>query len=401
MTATINAHQLGRMIDKTIDHAADDHIEQLHGVRLDVDARYLYAVASDRYTMAVARYELDSDESLGSDDRDGEPWARTIPGHQLKALRAWVDSMKGAEPVSIRADEHRVLFEGPRATFSVMVNASLEFPDWRGILRSLSEQTIDGEPFPTYNSRFLSRFGTAEDIVRVRVTADLKAALLIGEDFIGALMPLRFAGVGPIKAKTFGDARDAWLWTLAASGTDADMESLPKPDYSSSFEAPKDVRTAGAGLLEEVLRSSSDLSDTDYDTDRDLWHAHIRIGVSSWLAYRYLDALYQVDPRAARKVVADAAEELDSGELGEFAWDAAEQAGHDPQKWDEEYAKALEEQRAKRAPEWATRLALGLNVAQAAGIGFRVEDNPHVAFDEQSEQWVAVKPEPAAASPAA
>jgi hypothetical protein len=395
VTATINAHQLGQLIDKTIDHAADDHIEQLHGIRIDVDTRYLYAVASDRYTMAVARYLLDSD------DQDGQPWARTIPGNQLKALREWVSTMKGAEPVTISTSEDRLLFEGRHSTFSVMVNTTLEFPNWRGILRNLTKQTTDGEPFPAYNSMFLGRFASTENIVRVRVTADHQAALLYGEDFIGAIMPVRLTDIGQAKVKTYSDARDLWLWTLAAGSKDADMASLPKPDHSSSFEAPKDVHTELAALLEEVLRSGSDLSETDYSTDRDLWDAHIRIGVANWLAYRYLDALYHVDPRVARKVVADTAEQLDSGEIGEWAWDAAEEAGHDPRKWDEDYANARAEQRAKRAPEWATRLALGLNVARAAGIGFRVEDNPHVVFDETDNEWVAVQPTPAETAPAA
>jgi hypothetical protein len=392
MTATINAHQLGQLIDKTIDHAADNHIEQLHGIRLDVDARYLYAVASDRYTMAVARYELDSD------DRDGQPWARTIPGNQLKALREWVSTMKGAELVTISTSEDRVLFDGRRSTFSVMVNTSLEFPDWRGILRNLTEQTADGDPFPAYHSRFLGRFASTENIVRIRVTADHQAALLYGEDFIGAIMPVRITGIG---LKSFDDARDQWLRTLAAGSKDVDMASLPKPDYSSSFEAPKDVHAELAALLEEVLRSGSDLRETDYSTDQDLWNAHIRIGVANWVAYRYLDALHHVDPRVARQVVADTAEQLDSGEIGEWAWDAAEEAGHDPKKWDEDYAKARAERQAKRAPEWATRLALGLNVAASAGIGFRVEDNLHVVFNEQDNEWVAVQPAPAETTPAA
>lgn len=389
MSVTINAHQLGRLIDKTIDHIGDEGIEALHGIRFDADARYLHTVASDRYTLATARYQLNHD------DTKQEPWARTLPANYLPALRTWLSSHKGAAWITVDTSEDRLVFSSPQATYSVTVNLGLEFPEWRGVLRTIAAATTEGEPFPALNARLLARFGATEDILRLRVTSDRQAALLVGEDFMAAMMPSRFTGVGPVKEETLASVRDLWQWTLAAGERGVDMETaIPKPARAdgTSDGAPRTVPATAEELLREVLNSTWDLRDADYYGDNKLWFAYIRVSVANWAAYRYLDALYQADPRAAREAVESTADQLDSGEIGEWAWDMAKQAGHDPEQWDVERANALAKRKAKKAPDWAERLAQGLNAAKAAGIGFRVEDNPHVAFDEQTEQWSAVPP---------
>lgn len=393
MTVTINAHQLGRLIDKTITHIGSEDTEPLHGIRLDVDSTFLYAVASDRYTLAVARYRLNDDE------QGGEPFARLIPADYLRSLREWISTQIGHACITISTDENRLVFTSPHTELRIAVSPSLMFPDWRGLLRTMAEQTVDGEPFPALRSGFMQRWAHAGDILRVRVTADLKAVLVFGEDFIGAQMPSRYAGVGPVKEETFEQASELWRWTLAAGERGVDMATdMPEADPGSRYECTKDVRETGESLLQEVLRSTRDVTDADYDDDRDLWLAHIRIGVANWMAYRYLDALYQADPRKAATVVADVAEQLDSGEIGEWAWDTAEESGYDPQKWHDDYENAVAEKNAKSAHVWAERLAAGLNAARMAGITFSVEANEHVAYDEKAEQWAAAKPEPVAAS---
>jgi hypothetical protein len=388
VSVTINAHQLKLLIDKTVNHIGYEDLEPLHGIRLDVDSQYVYAVATDRFTIAAARYQL-----LHA-DQNQEPWGRLIPAVHLRTLREWIDTMKGAEYITVSTAKDRLVFVGSQADLTISTDTSLEFPDWRGLLRGINAQTVEGEPFPALNPAFLNRWSTAGQSLRTRVTADRKAVLFFGEDFIGAQMPSTGGSIGPAKDQTFESAHSLWLWTLAAGGTNVDMASLPQPE-PNNYEAPKSVAETGEGLLREVLRSTRDVTDTDYETDRELWHAHIRIAVANWMAYRYLDALHNVDPREAQDVAGHVAEQLDSGEIGEWAWDAAEQGGHKPQQWQDEYEKAVAEQNAKTAPAWAERLALALNAARLADIGFRVEPNSHVAFDEASGQWAALKPQPA------
>ncbi|MFE0650996.1 hypothetical protein ACFVZH_20645 [Streptomyces sp. NPDC059534] len=391
MSISINAHQLGLLINKTIGHIGDETIKPLHGIRLDVDGRYLYAVASDRYTLAAARYQL------SHDDTAQEPWACTIPGTSLKALREWTAGHKGGIDITIQVADNVATFSSKQATFSVTVDPSLEFPDWRGLFRTITEHAVEERLFPAFDSDKLARFGSAEGFLRVRVTADEKAALLVAEDFIGAMMPARYSGLSPISIETFEKARELWGWSLSAGGKGIDMATaMPEADQPATG-AVRTVPAAGEESLREVLRATWDLHDVDYHADGDLWFAYIRVAVANWIAFRYLDALHQVDPRAARRVVEDTAEQLDSGEIGEWAWDTAEQAGHDPQQWENEHRNAVAAHREKQAPEWAERLATGLNAAKCAGVGFRVDDNPHVIYDEQAEQWTAVKPETAKA----
>lgn len=391
MSVTINAHQLKLLLDQTVDHMGPDSLEPMYGIRLDIDSQYLYAVATDRYTIAAARYRLDSG------DQNQEPWARLIPGDIVPALREWIDTMKGSEYVTISTAKDRLVFDGPLADLTVATNTALEFPDWRGLFRTITAQTVDGEPFPALNSDFLPRWSAIKQSLRTRVTADRKAALFFGQDFIGAQMPSRGGGIGPSEEQTFEAAHSHWLWTLAAGATDVDMASLPQPE-PSRWEATRDISETAAGLLRGVLDSTSNAFSADtlsFDGDRDAWFAHIRSGVANWMAYRYLDALHQVDPRAARMVVEDTAEQLDSGELGEWAWDVAEQSGFNPKKWQDDYEAHVAKRMAEEPRKWAVRLALGLNDAQQAGINFRVDENPHVVFDIEAGEWKAVKPQPA------
>ncbi|MET8081847.1 hypothetical protein [Streptomyces sp. NPDC005303] len=391
MSVTINAHQLGLLLDKTSAHMRDIDDEPLHGIRLDVDARYLYAVATDAYTLAVARY------GLNRGDADQEPFAVTLPGEQVNTVREWVRAMKGAAWVTVSLAKDRLVFEGPRTDLNIAVTLGEEYPDWRSLLRRIASQTVEEVPFPALNSDFLQRWASTEQSLRTRITADRKAVLFFGENFIGAQMPSTGGSIGPAKDQTFNAAHDQWLWTLAAGSADVDMAALPKPE-PSRYEATRDISETAANLLRGVLDSTSNAFNCDFDGDRDAWFAHIRSGVSDWMAYRFLDALHQVDPRAAQQVVNDTAEQLDSGELGEWAWDMAEESGFNPQKWNDDHEARIAKQMAEEPRKWAVRLALALTDAKNAGINFRVDDNQFVALDTESGEWKAVAPKPADAT---
>jgi hypothetical protein len=345
VSVTINAHQLGRLIDKTAAHMDGEDNEVLYGIRFDADARYLHAVASDRFTLAVARY------GLNHGDCDQEPWAALLPAEHVETVREWLRAMKGAAWITLSLAKDRLVFEGPRTDLNIGIEVGIEYPDWRGVLRKLTETSSDGEPFPCLDSGYLSRFDTG-DILRARVTADLKPVLLFGEDFIGAVMPARYAGLGPAEQESFETAFTAWHWTLAAGAKDADMAHLPKPE-PRDYEATKNVEGAAEALLQQVMHSTSDMRGKS-STNPDEFMAHVLPGVHSWMAYRFLDALHTADPRLAAEVVAGTADELDSGELGEFAWDAAEKAGHNPQKWHDDYEGYLKKRAEERAAEAET-----------------------------------------------
>ncbi|MHA4819471.1 hypothetical protein ACXZ65_34540 [Streptomyces aculeolatus] len=327
MSVTINAHQLGRLINDTRGHIGNEYIEPLNGIRLDTDSAYLYAVASDSHTLAVSRY------GLRTDDKQAKPFARTIPADHLPALHEWIGAMKGATYITITPHTGRLSFESGLTTFSIATNDALTFPDWRGLLRSLTEQTLEGEPFPALDSRLLQRFESTGRILRTRVTSNEKGVLLFGDDFIGAQMPARHAGVGPAAEEPFDTCRSVWQQTLAAGGEGADMErDMPAEEDRPRYESTTDVRETGGGLLQVTLDITAEMFGKSAKAP-ELFRALVLGGCHGWMAYRYLDALYNADPRLAEGIVAEVASELDSGEIGEFAWDAAESAGFDPKKW--------------------------------------------------------------------
>ncbi|MFD5579039.1 hypothetical protein [Streptomyces pseudogriseolus] len=387
MSVNINAHQLGRLITQTMNHMGADHIEALHGIRLDADARYLYAVASDRYTLAVARYRLNDG------DQNQEPWAGTIPARHVATLREWIEGMEGAALITVSTAKGRMFFEGAETDLTLSVNAVGDFPDWRGLLNKMIQMSAEGEPFPALNSGLLGRFDNTA-MVRARLIGNEKPLLVFGEDFIGAQMPARYSGIYPTQDETFETARQSWQWTLSAGSADATLDQPAAEENKPRYEASRDIRETGADLLREVLRSTTDVTHADYDADNELWMAHIRIGVANWQAFRYLAALHNADPRAAQAAINETANELDSGEIGEWAWDEAKAAGFDPQQWHDEYeAHLIERGQSKRADFQARlrlRLASALNEAKKAGINITVEPNDYVAYDEQLESWATL-----------
>jgi hypothetical protein len=332
VSVTINAHQLGLLLDKVTGHTAGDYVPALHGIRLDVDAAYLYAVASDRYTLAAARYRHVAE--------DVEPFARTIPAEYLRVLREWVSAQAGQHCITISTSPGRLTFSSPQTDFAISVVDSQLYPDWRGILRGILRQPVTEAPFPALDASFLGRWSSAGDQVRVKFTADEKAAILFADDFIGAQMPRRYSGTGPVPALTFEAAQEDWGWTLVEGAEGLDMATDMPDEERPSFEVTTDIRQTGADLLKHTLRSLTKSHDTPIE-DRDRYHAHILGAVNGWTAYRFLAALYKADPRLAQHTVNELAGELDSGEIGEWAWDTAVEAGHDPQVWADEYQAHL------------------------------------------------------------
>ncbi|MFJ7895967.1 hypothetical protein [Streptomyces anthocyanicus] len=339
MSVTINAHQLKLLLDKTIDHMGSEYVEPLHGIRLDVDARYIYAVATDRYTIAAARY------SLNHGDQNQEPWAATIPAENLRALREWIHALQGSGLITISTAKDRLFFEGPQTDLSIAVNTTLEFPDWRGLLRKLVEQTADSNVFPALDPGKLARFNTG-GLIRARLTGDEKPLLVFSEDFLGAQMPVRHAGIYPTKEETFDSAHQSWLWTLSAGSKNASLDGAAYEEDRPQYEVTTDIRETGEVLLQQALRSGWDMHGKSAEKPEEFL-AHCLTAVNAWAAFRYLNALYSVDPRTAAAVVAETAGEFESGEIGEFAWDAAEKAGFNPQKWLDDYEAA----KAKSAAE--------------------------------------------------
>lgn len=339
MPVAITAHQLGRLIDRTIGHTADEYFEHLHGIRLESDATHLYAIASDRYTVAAARYRHHGP--------DGEPFTRTVPVAAARSLREWIRTQPGSDPITVTPAEERLRFTAPHSDLSIAISPHRTFFDWRGILRSVVEQTSTTDVFPALDTALLDRFAAADDVVRLRTTANQEAVLIVGEDFLGAQMPARArrAGIGTDDLATLGQVQASWQHALAGAQPVAMPDGIPAPADRPRYEATTDIGETAGDLLRQTLRSTQDMLATDLPSEASA--AYATAGVTAWTAYRYLTALHTADPKLAAMVVAETADQLDSGEISEFAWDAAESAGHDPQAWAQEYEAWVAERRSK------------------------------------------------------
>ena len=106
-------------------------------------------------------------------------------------------------------------------------------------------------------------------------------------------------------------------------------------------------------MLRQTLRSTSEMFGAEMDTakGRAAFNAWVHSGIYAWSAYRILQALKKADPDLAEATVRDLNEQLESGEIGEWAWDESEQAGHNPQQWHDDYEAHLK----KRAEEKAAQ----------------------------------------------
>ncbi|MGW6557578.1 DNA polymerase III subunit beta family protein [Streptomyces hydrogenans] len=337
MPVTLNAHQFARLIDRTADHIGDHTLPVLHGVRLEADAEHLYAVATDRYTLAAARYRHHR--------LDGAPFTRTVPARALPALRRWLTDQPGDAAVALTPTDGKLRFATAAGEMTLTTDDAQDYIGWRGLLRDVLTQTTDRpeddadndrEHLSVLDARLLTRFTTADTHLRIRTGPGGAPALLVGEDFLGAQSPLRSGheSVGAGTDDTLGGVRALWETSLTDPAGHTPVP-MPGPRH---HDAPRASAEAFEALLRQTMASTRDLME-EIDSPRAV-AAHAAAGASSWAAYRYLDALHRADPLLAAQVIAEVAAELDDGALGEFAYDAAANAGFNPQPWIDELDQA-------------------------------------------------------------
>ena len=76
---TINAHKLQRMIKQTRPHISDDDtLPAINGIRLECDGVHIHALATDRYTFAVARAKV---------REETDTWTTTVSQNGIGSVR--------------------------------------------------------------------------------------------------------------------------------------------------------------------------------------------------------------------------------------------------------------------------------------------------------------------------
>ncbi|WP_372412055.1 hypothetical protein [Streptomyces luteireticuli] len=333
---TLTTYQFTELIRKTRPHLGVHSGQRgLRGLRLDSDGCHLHAIASDRHTLAVAREPL-------TEDSDGPVWARTIAADDLDTVTSWVEGCRENARITLTVDDHTLTFapEPGRSRLPVETS-STDWPDWRALTVTALDAPLEQVTAACWNSKLLARWqagGYAVTTWQANPTAPL---IVIGHNLLGLQMPL--LPRAPEDTMDPAAARAQWQTSLDPTAPH-DRQVLSGTDASAKL-----VDDFTVDLLQQILRSTTDVFSAATGDPAAL-AAYALAGGRSWIAYRFLEALAKAAPDLLHTTITTLAVELDSGEFGELAWHAAEQAGHDPQAWHDAYEKHLAAWAAQNSP---------------------------------------------------
>lgn len=322
--ATVTAAAFREILSRVEPHMnSKDFHPGIAGIRLEGTGRHLLAIATDRYTMAVARTPLRSDDG---------PWQATIPGLRVKSLSQWLKAQGRLANIHIRPSDKTITFTSPDGELATST-ADGVFPKWRNMLAKMLAEDPQPVPLTAFTTEYLGRWAEAGHILNASQASPNRPLILFGDDFLGVQMPAS-------QRDGFDRARVVGEWTDELGPAGDGPAELPQPDPSGAIPAMAER------LLRQVLISSEDLFEAP-DGDHLALNAHSRAGVQAWTAYRLLQALEKVDPRRAEKAIAAIDWQLEAGDFAELAYADAEAAGHNPEQWVFQYKAA----RAKRAQQ--------------------------------------------------
>ncbi|WP_030917469.1 hypothetical protein [Streptomyces sp. NRRL B-24720] len=331
---TINAHRLQRLIKQARPHVStDDTLPPINGIRFECDGIHIHALATDRYTFAVARTKV---------REETDAWSATVAEKDLDWLTGWLESHEGDTILDLSVGDNGITITDDSSKLTVPAKDPI-FPKWQSLFRDALQDASTSGDLVSLDTKMLARWKRADTHLRVWQTAPEKPLLLVGDDFLGLQMPARYSGNDKGRAAVLND----WSGTLGQKSEPAEaLAPLPQPGA---------VAEMAEGMLRRTLQSTAEMFDVDMDTDkgRAAFIAWVHSGSYAWSAYRLLQALKKADPDLAEATVRDLNEQLESGEIGEWAWDEAAAAGHNPQAWRDDYEAHLKKRAAKQAAETA------------------------------------------------
>ena len=181
---TIADHTLSRLVAQTKPHmAGKDDPEALQSIIFDHDGTYLYAMATNRFTMAVSRTQITS-----SDDK---PWTAVVHRLQVPEVEAAI-KLLDTKPINVKRTNTQMVLSGESGS---RIAINLSQPDqeplsWRKFLIPLLEK----KPTTAEMSMTPKFFGAWKNLpgpVSMWCVGDMKPTLILASDFIGMQMPVR------------------------------------------------------------------------------------------------------------------------------------------------------------------------------------------------------------------
>jgi hypothetical protein len=204
----VSARDLHRMITQVTPHMSDDDtLPVLNAIHLEARNHDLTAVATDRFTIAVARTGLTDDIR----------WKAVIPAGDLPTITAWLTAAE-TTTISIATGttedgDTTLTLNGNGASLRIAYPAGHygRFPNWRNLIRN----TLDSDPQPVplsgVTAKLLDRWQHADNHLAFFQVGPGKPLVFFndGGDFMGMQMPARNDHV------TRTQLTDRWTSTLA------------------------------------------------------------------------------------------------------------------------------------------------------------------------------------------
>jgi hypothetical protein len=181
---TIADHTLSRLVAQTKPHmAGKDDPEALQSICFDHDGTWLYAFATNRFTMAVSRTQV-----TGGDDK---PWAAVVHRMQVPEIEAAI-KLLDAKPIELeRTDTHLVLSGESGSRIAINLSQPDKEPmSWRKyVLPLLEQKTAAAEMSMT--PKYFGAWKNLPGPVSMWCVGEMKPTLILASDFIGMQMPVR------------------------------------------------------------------------------------------------------------------------------------------------------------------------------------------------------------------
>ena len=181
---TIADHTLSRLVAQTRPHVGNlADVEAIQCITFEYDNGVLYALATNRYTVAVSRTQVTAG--------DDKPWHAIVHRFQIPELAAAV-RLLDAKPITLERTQGQLVLSGTSGTrIAIDLSPFTKKPplDWRKImLAAIERPASDAEMSMT--PKFFGAWKNLPGPVHMWSTGEGKPTVIVAPDFLGAQMPV-------------------------------------------------------------------------------------------------------------------------------------------------------------------------------------------------------------------
>lgn len=198
---TIADHTLSRLVAQTRPHVGNlEDAEAVQNITFEYGNGVLYAMATNRFTLAVARTQI-----TGGNDK---PWHAIVHRLQIPELAAAI-KLLDAKPINLERKGDRLILSGESGTrVAIDLSPFVKEPvDWRKVMLAALERPAS-DALMAMNPKFFGAWKNLPGPVQMWSTGEGKPTLIVAADFLGAQMPVR---ARDSEDDTLRRELDAWL----------------------------------------------------------------------------------------------------------------------------------------------------------------------------------------------